>query len=100
MRNKRGPCVHCGERSGFAGRGLCKKCHDDPSILEAHRKKKPASIDEEFADDDVDEETLDRIIAEQRETMPGPEPSSPTFHWRLPVAKTKTGRRIKTIAPD
>jgi hypothetical protein len=90
------PCIHCKERRGFAGRGLCEICHADQEILALYPKKRVKHCQQNGADEDVDEETLEKIIAEQRETMPGPEPKIDCC-WAIPFVRTRSNRKLSKL---
>jgi len=65
VKSSKPPCVHCGERAGTHGRGLCHKCHADTSIREQYR-----NANEDHDGDNLTMAELDAMVAEQYPTMP------------------------------
>lgn len=86
-------CRHCQMVRSIRNRGLCSACYMNPEIRRMHKGKwerQPGSTDE-----DVTEERLNEIIAEQRRNLPKwwDRSSPPEEPLTVPFVRTKLPRR-------
>ncbi len=94
-------CRHCTKSVSNRPRGLCWGCYEVRGIRNLYKAQSSGCDKEALAEaDDMTEEQLDQMIAEQMPTMPGgkPEGMPKRRQWTLPICRCSHKVKMQTSA--